>query len=147
MKTTDQTLKDLQKRLQSMEVSARLENVGRVEEVGDNVVKVSGLSKVAMGEIVEFADRSLGFAFNLDEDSISVILLGKETGITPGSQVKKSGRFLSIGAGDDLLGRVINPLGEALDGQGKVVVKKYMPLEKIAAGVVERQSVDTPLFT
>ena len=147
MKTTDQTLKDLQKRLQSMEVSARLENVGRVEEVGDNVVKVSGLSKVAMGEIVEFADRSLGFAFNLDEDTISVILLGKQTGITPGSQVKKTDRFLSVGAGEDLLGRVINPLGEALDGKGKVVVKKYMPLEKIAAGVVERQSVDTPLFT
>lgn len=147
MKSTDQVLQDLQKQLAILDISPKMENVGAVEMHGDGVVTASGLSKVAMGELVEFEDKSLGFVFNLDEDSVSIILLNKEAKLTFGSQVRKTGRFLSIGVGNDLLGRVISPLGTPLDGKAAASSKKVMPLEKIAPGVVKRRSVDTPLFT
>lgn len=147
MKSTDQILQELQEKLRSLTFEPSLENIGRVEGVGDNVVSLSGLSKVAMGELVEFEDASRGLVFDISEDIVSVIVLGKQTNIRFGSTVAKTGEFLSIGVSQALLGRVINPLGVPLDGQGKPSVEKYMPLEKIAPGVVVRKSVDTPLFT
>jgi len=147
IKSTDEILSQLQKKLNSFNFEPGLSNVGTVEQLGDGVATVSGLSKVAMGEIVEFEDGSLGFAFNLDEDSVSVILLSSQSGVTFGSQVRKTGNFLNIGATEALLGRVINPLGEPLDGKPKAKAAKMMPLERIASGVVLRKSVDTPLFT
>lgn len=154
MKSTDQILQDLQQQLKELAMSPRFENVGTVEVVGDGVVTASGLSKIAMGEIVEFEDQSAGrqgkssgFAFNLDEDSVSIILLDKTEHIAYGSQARKTSRFLTIGVSDDLLGRVINPLGRPLDGRALPSSKKQMPLERIAPGVVKRRSVDTPLFT
>jgi F-type H+/Na+-transporting ATPase subunit alpha len=147
MKQADTILEDIEKRLQSLSLDTKLENVGTVEVVGDGVVAISGLSKVAMGELVEFEDKTLGLVFNMDEDFVSVILLGSERNISFGSQVKKTGRFLTINASEDLLGRVINPIGEPLDSLPKIKIGKSMPLEKIAAGVVYRKPVDTPLFT
>src|SRR5581483_5578550 len=141
MKTTDQILQDLERKLANIEVDAQLENVGTVDEIGDGVVIVSGLSNVAMGEIVEFEDGSLGFTFNLDEDTVSIILLGRQTAVTSGSKVKKTGKFLAVGVSEGFLGRVVNALGEPLDGMAKPPVKKVMPLERIAAGVIERKSV------
>lgn len=147
MKSTDQILEELEKKLAGFTYDVKLENVGTVETAGDGVVSISGLSKIAMGELAQFDNGSLGLAFNLEEDSVSLILLGKQTGITTGSNVRKTGKFLTIGAGEELLGRVINPLGVPLDSTSKPKIKKQMPLEKIAAGVVLRKSVDTPLFT
>lgn len=147
MKSTDAILEDIQKKLESLSLAPELANVGTIAEIGDGVVTVVGLSQIAMGELAEFEDGSLGLAFNLDEDTVSLILLGKQTGISSGGKVRKTGKFLSIDAGEGLLGRVINPLGIPLDGGSNPQTKKHMPLEKIAAGVVLRKSVDTPLFT
>lgn len=156
MKSTDDILLDLQEKLKDLSMAPQLDNIGTVDVVGDGIVTASGLSKVAMGELVEFEDkqslrpdglRSFGFAFNLDDDSVSIILLGKESHVTAGSKVKTTGKFLSIGASEDFLGRVINALGQPIDGGGNPKVTKLMPLEKIAPGVVMRRSVDTPLLT
>lgn len=147
MKSTDEILVDLEKKLKTFSLAPRFENIGTVEEVGDGVAMISGLSKVAMGELVEFEDKSLGLCFNLDEDRVSVILLGDSQSVRFGTQAKKSGRFLNVGVSEALPGRVINSLGEPLDGLSKIIPKKFMPLEKIAPGVVLRKSVDTPLLT
>ncbi|MBI2036570.1 F0F1 ATP synthase subunit alpha [Candidatus Microgenomates bacterium] len=146
-KSTDEILIQLQKKLNAFGFEPGLTNVGTVEQMGDGVVTVSGLSKVAMGEMVEFEDGSTGFAFNLDEDYVSVILLSTKTAITSGSQARKTGNFLSIGAAEAFLGRVVSPLGEPLDGKPGIKAAKMMPLERIAPGVVLRKSVNTPLFT
>ena len=98
MKSTDDILLDLQKKLQTLSTQPQLDNIGVVDVVGDGIVTASGLSKVAMGELVEFEDQSFGFAFNLDDDSVSIIQLGKESHVTAGSKVRTTGKFLSIGA-------------------------------------------------
>ena len=147
MKSTEEIIADLQQKLKSFDLSTKLENVGVVEEVGDGVVIASGLSDIAMGELVEFEEGSLGVCFNLDEDVTSLIVLGEGSEIRYGGKVKKTGRFLSIGVSEELLGRVVDPLGVPLDGKPKPSYKTLMPLEKIAPSVVLRKSVDTPLMT
>lgn len=141
-----QIIDQLEKRLMMFGKEKKTQNVGTVEKITDGVVVVSGLSKAFMGEIIRFSDKSLGFVLNLDEDAVSVILLS-ESALREGDIAKTTGRILSINAADDLLGRVVNPLGEPLDGKPPIKKGEDMPLERIAAGVVERESVDTPLKT
>ncbi len=140
-------LKQLETKLSSFETSTKQQNVGTVEQIGDNVIVASGLSKAQMGEQVVFEDGTTGLILNLDEDSVSIVLLGRGEGIKEGDTVKTTGRLLTITASDELLGRVINPVGIALDGKASVKKGKEMPLERIAAGVIARQPVDTPLKT
>jgi F-type H+/Na+-transporting ATPase subunit alpha len=147
MVKSDEIITKLEKRLATFDTNPKVENVGTVEKVTDNVIVASGLSKAKMGEEVSFADGVLGLVLNLDEDSVSIILLGKGDAIKEGDSVKTTGRILSINASEKLLGRVINAIGEPIDGKGTPEKGKNMPLEKIAAGVVERQPVDTPLKT
>lgn len=140
-------IENLEKRLSSFTDDPKTQNVGTVEKVTDGVVTASGLTKAFMGEIISFADGSTGFILNLDEDSASIILLSGGENVTEGQTVKTTGKQLSLTVSEDLLGRVINPFGVPLDGKAKVTKGKEMPLEKIAAGVVEREPVDTPMKT
>lgn len=140
-------IKKLENKLQTFQGSAKEQNVGTVEQIGDNVVVASGLSKAQMGEQVVFENDTKGLVLNLDEDSVSIVLLGGGDGIKEGDSVHTTGELLTITASEELLGRVINPVGVALDGKAPIKKGKAMPLERIAAGVIARQPVDTPLKT
>ncbi len=137
-------IKQLEQRLSDFSSDPKTQNIGHVEKNNDGVVVASGLSMAMIGEIVTCKNTN-GVVLNLDEDSVSIIMLGNADKILEGDTVKTTGKLLSIKASDELLGRVINPLGESLDGKAGVKKGKDMPLERIAAGVVEREPVDTPL--
>jgi F-type H+-transporting ATPase subunit alpha len=140
-------IENLEKRLSTFTVNPKTQNVGTVEKNTDGVVSVSGLSKAFMGEIIEFQEGSKGVILNLDEDTASIILFNNGETIQEGMSVKTTGQILSIPASEELLGRVVNPLGEPLDGKPEIKKGKNMPLERIAAGVVEREPVNTPMKT
>lgn len=143
----EEIIKELEKNLSTFSYNSKTKNIGTVEKNTDGVIVASGLSKASMSEIVKFEDGTLGVILNLDEDNVSIILLGESENIKEGDTVRTTGRILEVNASDDLLGRVINPLGEPLDGKPKIEKGKQMPLEKIAPGVVEREPVNTPLKT
>lgn len=140
-------IKNLEKNLSDWNSDPKLQNVGFVEKNTDGVIVASGLSKATMGERVEFDNGVNGVVLNLDEDSVSIILLGDGNNIKEGDKVKTTGELLSINVSEDLLGRVIDPLGEPEDGKTKIKKGKLMPLEHIAPGVVSRERVNTPLKT
>jgi F-type H+-transporting ATPase subunit alpha len=121
--------------------------VGRVLEVGDGIAQVYGLSGVMAGEMVEFENGVRGQAFNLEENSVGVIILGDYLSIAEGQEVRSTGQLLSVPVGDELLGRVVDPLGNPLDGKGPINTNKRRPVEVIATGVAERQPVSEPLQT
>lgn len=139
--------KQLEKKLAGFTPKGVSTNVGYIQSVMDGVVKVSGLSGVAYMEIVEFPGSILGLAINLEETSVGVIVLGDYLGLKEGDVVKGTGRLLSIGVGEEYLGRVVNPVGLVVDGKGDIEPKKYYPLEKIAPSVVQREPVSTPMQT
>lgn len=120
---------------------------GTVREISDGVAKVVGLQNVAYSEMVEFPGRVFGVAINLEEQEVGTIVLGEYLKIAEGDQVRATNRLLSIGVGDALIGRVIDPLGNPLDGKGAISTKTFYPVEKIAPGVIARQPVTTPLQT
>lgn len=122
-------------------------NVGYVVQVGDGIATVYGLRDVMASELVEFENGVLGMAFNLQEDSVGVIILGDYTGIEEGDEVRATGRIASVPVGPALVGRVVNALGEPIDGKGPIKTDKFRPIERIAPGVVMRQDVDTALQT
>ncbi|HET8626663.1 MAG TPA: F0F1 ATP synthase subunit alpha [Thermomicrobiales bacterium] len=122
-------------------------NVGTVVEVGDGIATVYGLSQVMVSELVEFENGVVGIALNLEEDSVGVVIMGDYTGIEEGQTVRTTGRIASVPVGDAMLGRVVNALGEPIDGKGAIHTDKRRNIERIAPGVVERQNVDTPLQT
>lgn len=140
-------IKEIEGKLSKMEVRPVSQNFGHVLSVGDGIVTTSGLSEVGFGEEVEFEDGTHGLAFNLEEDSVSIILLSSSDTITQGMRVKTTGKILGASVSEDLIGRVINPLQEPLDGRSLKKSGKLYPLEKIAPGVIERKPVDTPLKT
>jgi F-type H+-transporting ATPase subunit alpha len=121
--------------------------VGRVVGVGDGIARIYGLSGVASGEMVEFPNGASGLAMNLEEDSVGVIILGDFLGIQEGDEVRSTGRLLSVPVGDGVLGRVLDPLGNPLDGRGPVLTSERRPVESNAPGVAQRQPVKEPLQT
>lgn len=140
-------IEQLEGKLQTFGHDPKIQNVGLVERNTDGIIRASGLSKAFMGEVILFKDDTQGFVLNLDEDAVSIVLLAGGTDIREGDTAQTSGQILSINASEDLLGRVVNPLGIPLDGKPPIKKGKNMPLERIAAGVVEREPVDTPLKT
>ena len=143
----DKIIQTLEKKLMSFGEDAKTQNVGTVVKNTDGVIVALGLSKATMGEKVFFEDGNSGIILNLDEDSASIILLSVGSDIKEGDTLKTSGQMLGIEVSDELLGRVINPLGDPLDGKPKIKKSKNMPLEKIAPGVIDREPVNTPLKT
>ena len=140
-------IEQIEGRLDSLNVVPKATNEGKVLSVADGIVVASGLSKVGFGEEVEFASGDRGLVFNLDEDTISIILLSEAQNIVEGMRIETTGKILGVNASDSLIGRVINPLQVALDGKPLRQSGKFYPLEKIAPGVIARQPVDTPLKT
>lgn len=140
-------IKKLEKRLTTFETTAKTQNIGTVWKNTDGVIVASGLSKAFMGELVEFQRGEQGVVFNLDEDTVSIIMLGPAEKIKEGDTIKTTGKLLSINVSDEYLGRVVSPLGAPLDGLPKIKKGKDMPLERIAAGVIDREPVSVPLKT
>ncbi|MEM6798873.1 MAG: F0F1 ATP synthase subunit alpha [Planctomycetota bacterium] len=144
---SDEIASVIQQEISNYDAQLDVREVGRVLEVGDGIAQVYGLSGVMAGEMVEFQNGTIGLAFNLEENSVGVIILGDYLQISEGEEVKSTGQLLSVPVGDELLGRVVDPLGNPLDGKGPVVTNNRRPVEVIAAGVSERQPVCEPLQT
>jgi F-type H+-transporting ATPase subunit alpha len=123
------------------------DETGYVISVGDGISKVYGLEKCCSGELLEFCNGSYGMALNLEENSVSVVLLGQDVGISEGSVVKRTGRVVSVPVGEVLIGRVVDALGQPIDAMGPIVTDTYSPIERKAYGIIERKSVSVPLQT
>jgi len=137
----------LRKQLAGFDNEAEIYDVGTVLQVGDGIARVYGLSKVMVSELVEFPNNVMGMVLNLDEDSVGCVLFGETQLIKEGDTVKRTKRLASFPVGTSMLGRVVNPLGEPIDGKGSIEHEAYMPIERKALGVVTRQSVSEPLQT
>ncbi|WP_153555223.1 F0F1 ATP synthase subunit alpha [Roseimaritima sediminicola] len=144
---SDEIASVLQQEIEQFENRIDVREVGTVLEVGDGIARVYGLSGVMAGEMVQFPNDSIGLAFNLEENSVGVIILGDYLTIEEGDEVRALGTLLSVPAGDAVVGRVLDPLGNPLDGKGPVQTDVTRPVEVIAAGVAERQPVTEPLQT
>ncbi|MFM8528799.1 MAG: F0F1 ATP synthase subunit alpha, partial [Ilumatobacteraceae bacterium] len=138
----------IRQQISGFQDSATISNVGRVISVGDGIANVYGLSQVRASELVEFPKSgTMGLAFNLEEDAVGVIVLGEYKEIEEGDEVRATGEIASVPVGDALIGRVVNALGQPIDGKGPIVTDKRRPIERIAPGVIKRQNVDTALQT
>ena len=140
-------VKQLEKEIKDLKLSAQTENIGRIMEIGDGIAKIEGISNVAYNELVGLPHNLYGLALNLEESNVGIIIFGDYTLLKEGDEAKSTGKILSIPVGDDLIGRVIDPLGNPIDGRGPVKFKQTYPIEKVAPGVITRQSVNTPLQT
>ncbi|MCD6552005.1 F0F1 ATP synthase subunit alpha [Thermotoga sp.] len=140
--------KVLEEKIRSFEEKIDLEDTGKVIQVGDGIARVYGLNKVMVSELVEFVETGVkGVAFNLEEDNVGIIVLGEYKDIKEGHTVRRLKRIIEVPVGEELLGRVVNPLGEPLDGKGPISTKNFRPIEIKAPGVIYRKPVDTPLQT
>ncbi|EGK10729.1 F0F1 ATP synthase subunit alpha [Kroppenstedtia eburnea] len=137
----------IKKQIEQFEGDIEVVDVGSVIQVGDGIARVHGLKNVMAGELVEFENGVMGMAQNLEEDHVGVVILGPYTEIREGDQVKRTGRIMEVPVGEALLGRVVNPLGQPLDGKGAVETSEYRPVESPAPGVMDRKSVHEPLQT
>ena len=138
---------DLQKQIDEYKPEVEVSDVGTVLEAGDGIARVDGLSSVRAQELVQFANGVMGIAFNLESDSVGVIIMGEYSAIDEGMMVHSTGRIASVPVGDALVGRVVNALGQPVDGKGAINTDRFRPIERIAPGVVERKDVDTPVQT
>jgi F-type H+-transporting ATPase subunit alpha len=142
-----QITSDLQKQIEAFQPEIGIADVGTVSEAGDGIARVFGLANVKAQELVQFENGIMGIAFNLEKDSVGVIIMGDYAGVTEGMSVRATGRIASVPVGDGLIGRVVNALGEPIDGKGPIQFSGYRPIERIGPGVVYRQDVDTPVQT
>ncbi len=138
----------LREQLSNFKTEAEFEEVGTVLQIGDGIARIYGMSRVQAGELIEFDNGLKGMVLNLEEDNVGAVLFGVAEGIKEGDTVKRTGKIASIKVGEPLLGRVINPLGEPVDGKGPITGKLYdSPLERKAPGVIYRQPVNEPIQT
>lgn len=122
-------------------------DVGTVIQIGDGIARAHGLENVMAGELLEFSNGVMGMALNLEESNVGIVILGPYTNIREGDQVKRTGRIMEVPVGEELLGRVVNPLGQPLDGKGPIQTKQFRPIESPAPGVMARKSVHEPMQT
>src|SRR5947209_10251113 len=140
-------LEEIETKIEGLKTSTTKTNVGVVRETGDGVARIEGLSDVMLNEMIEFPNGVFGLALNLEETEVGAILLGETTKIAEGDEVKTTGKLLQVPVGKALLGRVVNILGQPLDGKGPIKTDSFYPLEKIAPGVIKRRSVSQPVQT
>ncbi len=138
---------ELQQKVDDYSPGINSYEVGKVLEVGDGIAHVTGIKNARSQELVEFENGQKGIVFNLEEDKVGVIILGDFTGISVHSTVKSTGKLISVPVGSSMLGRIVNALGEPIDGKGPITSTSRRPIERIAPGVLERQDVDTPVQT
>ena len=137
----------LQKQIQDFKPQLALADVGTVSEAGDGIARATGLAQVQAQELVQFENGVMGIAFNLEEENVGIIIMGEFSGIEEGMTVRSTGRIASVPVGDGMIGRVVNALGEPIDGKGPIPSDHYRPIERIAPGVIQRKDVDTPVQT
>jgi F-type H+-transporting ATPase subunit alpha len=140
-------LQDLEAQISGLKTTTRKTNTGVVREAGDGVARIEGLSDVMLNEMIEFPGGLYGLALNLEETEVGAILLGDYTGVTEGTEVRTTGRLLQVPVGKALLGRVVNTLGQPLDGKGPIKSDIAYPIEKIAPGIIKRRGVTQPVQT
>jgi F-type H+-transporting ATPase subunit alpha len=140
-------LEEIETKIAGLKTSTAKSNVGVVRETGDGVARIEGLSDVMLNEMIEFPNGVYGLALNLEETEVGAILLGEATKISEGDEVKTTGRLLQVPVGKALLGRVVNTIGQPLDGKGEIKSEAAYPLEKIAPGVIKRRGVSQPVQT
>ncbi len=137
----------IQKEIDKFNVTSKMTNIGEIERIGDGVASINGLSEVSFGEILEFPGGSKGLALNLGKDSIGAVIMDEYKHIRTGDVVKSTGKILNIGVSEDILGRVVNPLGVPVDGKPAIKIDKRMLLDRIAPGIITRKSVSVPVQT
>jgi F-type H+-transporting ATPase subunit alpha len=137
----------LRQQIENYEQKIQVDEVGTIISLGDGIARVHGLDKVMAGELIEFPHNVAGLAMNLDEDQVGAVLLGEYTELKEGDQVKRTGRIMSVPVGDAMIGRVVNALGQPIDDKGPINTTEYLPVERLAPGVIARQSVREPMAT
>src|SRR5512133_4316160 len=143
----DEISKIIREQIGSFAVQGDVAEVGTVTSLGDGIARLHGCQRALAGEMLEFPHGVFGIALNLDEDSVGTVLLGECREIKEGDAVKRTGRIISVPVGEEMLGRVVNALGQPIDGKGPIATKQFAPIERLAPGVVDRQSVKEPLQT
>ena len=143
----DDISKIIKEQIRNYSAQTKQDEVGYVISVGDGIAKVHGMENCRANELVEFVDGTYGMALNLEETFVSVVILGADVGIAEGSIVKRTGRVVSVPVGEKMIGRVVNALGAPIDGKGPIASEEYRPIERKAAGIIERKSVSVPLQT
>lgn len=137
----------IKQQIESYDTELEVSDVGTVIQVGDGIARVHGLDNVMSGELIEFANGVMGLAQNLEESNVGVVILGEYKGIREGDEVRRTGRIMQVPVGQELVGRVVNPLGQPIDGKGPIEASKTRPIESPAPGVMDRKSVHEPLQT
>ncbi|RSL18322.1 ATP synthase F1 subcomplex alpha subunit [Edaphobacter aggregans] len=145
--TANEITELLRQQIENYEQRIQVDEVGTVISLGDGIARVHGLDKVMAGELIEFPHNVAGLAMNLDEDQVGAVLLGDYTELKEGDQVKRTGRIMSVPVGEALIGRVVNALGQPIDDKGPLNTDQYLPVERLAPGVIDRQSVREPMAT
>ena len=140
-------IEQIEREIAHLETSTTRKNRGTILSVGDGVAKIDGLSKVMYNEMIEFPGGLTGIALNLEEEAVGCVILGDTSKLKEGDEVNTTGRLLSVPVGRELLGRVVDALGQPVDGKGPVEAREFFPVEKIAPGIIPRKSVDQPLQT
>jgi F-type H+-transporting ATPase subunit alpha len=143
----DEISKIIREQIGSFAVDVDIAEVGSIISVGDGIARVHGVENAMAGEMLEFPKGVFGIALNLEEESVGAVLLGDFKEIKEGDPVKRTGRIISVPVGDEMLGRVVNALGQPIDGKGPITTKQFSPIERLAPGVVDRQPVKEPLQT
>ena len=144
---TDEIVSLLKEQLQNHNVDIDVSEVGEITYVGDGVARVSGLENIMSSELVELPNNVFGMALNLETDNVGIVLFGNSSLVKEGDTAKRTGKIVEVPIGEELLGRVVNPLGQPLDGKGAINAKKSYPIERKALGVMQRQPVVEPLQT
>ena len=140
-------LQEIEAQIAGVKTTAARQNVGIVREIGDGVAKIEGLTDAMLNEMIDFGSGVTGLALNLEETEVGAIILGDYTGVKEGQEVRTTGRLLQVPAGKALLGRVVNALGQPVDGKGPIAAETNYPVEKIAPGIIKRKSVSQPVQT
>src|ERR1700749_3120505 len=143
----DEITSILRQEIENYERAVNVQEVGSVISVGDGIARIHGLEKVMAGELIEFPQGVSGIAMNLEEDQVGAVLLGDYTQIKEGDPVKRTKRIMSVPVGEAMIGRVVNALGEPIDGKGPIATTQFNAIERVAPGVVDRRPVKEPLQT
>ena len=143
----DEITKIIREQIENYESRISVDEVGTIISLGDGIARVHGLDKVMAGELLAFPHGVAGIAMNLEEDQVGAVLLGDYTEIKEGEEVKRTRRIMSVPVGDNMIGRVVDALGQPVDGKGPIATDKYIALERLAPGVIDRQPVREPMAT
>src|SRR5262249_9273451 len=143
----DEISKIIREQIGSYAVDVDVAEVGSIITIGDGIARVHGVENAMAGEMLEFPHGTFGIALNLEEESVGAVLLGEFKEIKEGDPVKRTGRIISVPIGEEMLGRVVNALGQPIDGKGPIATKQFAPIERLAPGVVDRQPVREPMQT